>query len=232
MGRSAAHVHHLLIEGRPEGEVVLDLPASHHLLRVRRLARDAELVVVDGAGHEARARLVGARDGRATIDVVGPWVARPVPRPIHLVWAIPKGPALDTGLRMAVEAGVTHIHLALGARSVARSDRAERWRRILAGACEQAGRPVRPHLDPLWPDLSAALDQVPEGTVAYAAAPGAPRATATGDVRAIAIGPEGGFSEAELDGMLDRGWHPLGLGPHVLRSDTAAAVGVALLTRD
>ncbi|MEO0605368.1 MAG: RsmE family RNA methyltransferase, partial [Myxococcota bacterium] len=154
---------HVLIEGQPGvGETIqLDKAASHHLLRVRRMPRGTALVVVDGRGHEAPAELVAVRDGYAALVVKGPWVGRRPAEPRHLLWAIPKGPALDQGLRMAVEAGVTDIHLALGARSVARSDRNERWRRIVDGACTQSGRPERPRLGPLRPDLVAAVSGIP-----------------------------------------------------------------------
>ncbi len=226
--------HHVLIEGQPAPgtAVVLDDAASHHLLRVRRHPRDVPLTVADGEGNEAPAILAAVSQGRATLAITGPWVARPPLAARHLVWAIPKGPALDHGLRMAVEAGVTAIHLALGARSVARSDRGERWRRIVDGACEQCGRTDRPRLDPLWPDLGSALEQVPPGAARYVAAPGARSEGPTGEARALAIGPEGGFAPGELDALLDADWVPVGLGPCVLRSDTAVAVGVAWLSRD
>ncbi|MEN0065564.1 MAG: RsmE family RNA methyltransferase [Myxococcota bacterium] len=214
------------------GTTLLDAATSHHLLRVRRLPRDATFIVSDGEGSLAQAQLIDVRDGRATLRIVGPWSAGPPRPPRHLVWAIPKGPALETGLRMAVEAGVTAIHLALGARSVPRSDRHDRWHRIIASACAQCGRADHPHLDPLWPTLAQAIDQVPEAVQGYIAAPGAGKPALAGEGRAVAIGPEGGFAPHELDHLLDHGWQPLGLGPHVLRSDTAAAIGVARLNQD
>ncbi|MEM6925617.1 MAG: RsmE family RNA methyltransferase [Myxococcota bacterium] len=224
---------HVLIEGQPGvGETIrLDEAMSHHLLRVRRLPRGASIVVVDGQGHEAPAQLVGVHEGRAALAVTGPWVGRPATAPRHLVWAIPKGPALDHGLRMAVEAGVTDIHLALGTRSVARSDRHDRWLRIVAGACAQAGRREHPRLGALQSDLAGAVAGIPADTTRFVAVPGGAEVPATGAARAIAVGPEGGFAPHELDTLLDEGWQPVGLGAHVLRSDTAAAVGVAWLTR-
>jgi len=227
-------VAHVLIAGRPAvGERVrLDEAASHHLLRVRRWPRDAPLVVIDGRGHEAPAALVAVDDGRAELVITGGWLEAPPAPARHLVWAIPKGPALDHGLRMAVEAGVTQIHLALGARSVQRSDRHDRWARIIDGACEQSGRSDRPDLDPLWPELSSALDRVSDEVTRYVAAPGAAAGPVEGARRAIAVGPEGGFAPRELDALIDRGWQPLGLGPHVLRSDTAVAIGVARINQD
>lgn len=230
----AVHVPTVLIEGRPDANALVELDAatSHHLLRVRRIPREASIVVVDGQGHQATAVLATVLEGRATLRMVGPWIEQRPRAARHLVWAIPKGPALEAGLRMAVEAGVTEIHLALGRRSVARSNRAERWNRVIESACTQCGRTRRPALDPLWPDLATAAARVDDAVGRYVAVPEGPEVDPFPEgPRAIAIGPEGGFTPSELDGLLDRGWQPIGLGPFVLRSDTAVAVGIARLDR-
>lgn len=227
-------MRHVLIEGTPSPgqDVVLDEATSHHLLRVRRLRRESPVLVMDGAGRQAPATFIGVTDGLVCLRIDGIWVERPASRPVHLVWAVPKGPALEAGLRMAVEAGVTDVHLTLGTHSVPRSDRRERWQRVIDSACAQCGRPDRPRLTPLQTTVAAALDHVPAAIAGFVAAPGSPVATVGGDARAIAVGPEGGFSKAELDVLFDRGWTPLALGPYILRSDTAVAVGVSALARD
>lgn len=208
--------------------VHLEADDSHHLLVVCRYRRGASLVLFDGHGHELDAVLEGVQEGIAVARTTS------VPRTVdavaelRLLLAVPKGPALDRALRMAVEVGVTHVHLALGARSIQRADRSERWRRILRSACQQCGRADEPSLFPLR-SLAEARSDIPPGLQRYLALPGAAKRAAGGRAACVAIGPEGGFTPAEVDAFLDLGWSPLSLGPWVLRSDTATAVALALL---
>lgn len=203
----------------------LDAGASHHLLNVCRHPRGGRLIVFDGSGCEAEARLAHV-DGAAMIEGLGePRSARPR-HALHLVLALPKGPALDAALRMAVETGATHLHPALSDRTVARGERPDRWERILASAAQQCGRADLPALCPLLPLLEAAA-AVPTSATRWLAVPGAERlAPAEGDA-AVVIGPEGGLTAREVDRLLADGWTATGLGAWVLRVDTAVAVALA-----
>ena len=216
------------VDGIPEagGAVRLDAAGSHHLLTVCRHPRGAPLVVFDGAGAEAEAELVDGTE-LATVRILA--VRRsPVPPALHLVFALPKGPALEHALRMAVEVGVTHLHPVTTERTVPRGDHPDRWGRVLASAAEQCGRATLPSLSPLCP-LPRAIERIPPEVDRRVALPGADDGVrATGDA-ALAIGPEGGFAPGEIDRLLHAGWTAFGLGPWVLRVDTAVAVGLAAL---
>ncbi|MEQ1505455.1 MAG: RsmE family RNA methyltransferase [Myxococcota bacterium] len=212
-----------------DGAVTLDPASSHHLLAVCRVPRGGALAVFDGLGAEADAVLDDVTDDRcAVVRIVGE-VRRSSPAPaLHLILAIPKGPALDHALRMAVEVGVTHLHPVTTERTVPKGDRIDRWTRICVAAAEQCRRSDLPTLAPLSPLLDA-IDRIPPTIDRRVAVPGAARqAPSTGDA-ALAIGPEGGFAPKEVQRLVDRGWAPIGLGPHVLRVDTAVVVGITRL---
>jgi 16S rRNA (uracil1498-N3)-methyltransferase len=209
----------------PGERLPLDAAASHHLLHVCRHPRGARLVVFDGAGSEVEVALADV-DGVAVIEGLGPPRSARPRHALHLVLALPKGPALDAALRMAVETGATHLHPALSERTIARGERPDRWERILASAAQQCGRADVPLLAPLLP-LAEAAAAVPAGADRRVAVPGAERLAASEGDAAVAIGPEGGLTAREVDRLLAAGWAPMGLGEWVLRVDTAVAVALA-----
>ncbi|HHO54524.1 MAG TPA: 16S rRNA (uracil(1498)-N(3))-methyltransferase [Deltaproteobacteria bacterium] len=213
------------------GQVRLDPATSHHLLVVCRHPRGAQLIVFDRGGLEADAELIDVEEGCAVLRLCSAPRSAAVRTPRHLVLGLPRGPALDHALRMAVELGITHLHPVLAARSVRRSDRADRWQRILEGAARQCGRADVPELRPLSP-LDQVLPLLPDALACFVGVPGGPRLRPGPGPAALAIGPEGGFTPAEIQRALAVGWQPAGLGAWVLRTDTAVAAGLALLAPD
>jgi 16S rRNA (uracil1498-N3)-methyltransferase len=208
----------------PGERLVLEPATAHHVEVVTRITRDEPFVVFDGHGAQAVVVLVGSGEieGRSEPP---PAAVRAV---LHLVLAVPKGPALDHALRMAVELGVTHVHPGIATRSVVREVRTDRWLRIVASAVAQSGRADLPVLAAPAPLLDAAAG-VPATVARRLALPGAPRLEPAFGPAALIVGPEGGFTSAEVDVLIAAGWVPGGLATHVLRVDTAVAAGLALL---
>jgi 16S rRNA (uracil1498-N3)-methyltransferase len=209
--------------------VVLDVHASHHLLKVCRLARGQQVGLFDGTGHCCTATLVDVVDGLAVVLVRdAPTVAAPRKR-IHLILGLPKGPATDDAIRMATEAGTWAIHPVWARRTQGRPNRLPRWRRIASSAAAQCGRADVPTVHPPAP----LADTLPGlmGLQLRVAIPGAETTGAgTGDASetCVAIGPEGGWSTDEVDAFLKAGAIPMGLGDWVLRTPTAVAVAISL----
>jgi 16S rRNA (uracil1498-N3)-methyltransferase len=208
---------------------------AHHLGRVLRLPRGSDVEVADGTGWHA----AGAYDTDAVRLTTDPRYD-PVPAPrLVLAQALPKGRKLDEVVRVATELGVDRIVPVIAERSLSRPDdrkadrAAERWRAVARAACEQARRPHRPTLDAPVPTagLVARLDPGP----VLVAVPGAPSLpgvlTGIGVVGTLAlvVGPEGGFAGSEVDLLVAAGARPVGLGPTVLRTEHAGAVGLAVL---
>jgi len=209
------------------GLVSLDVEVSHHMLRVTGIAPGEGVLLFDGAGQEAPAVLESVALGRASLRQVGP--AHRVEAPeIHLLVAVCKHAAMDTILRMATELGATRIQPVLAARSVARGDRSGRWERIAAGAVAQSGRVRVPQVEAALP-LDQALDTLPEGLERRVLVPGGPELAPARPPCALLLGPEGGLSPSEVALAQARGFLAEGLGPGVLRADTAVAAALARL---
>jgi 16S rRNA (uracil1498-N3)-methyltransferase len=215
----------------PNEPIELDEQGSHHLLTVLRMSRGSRIRVFDGEGNHAEATLADVVDKRAILRVAQILSPLPSPPPVHLLIGIPKRPAMDLAIRMATEAGVQEIHPMLCERSVPRGDRDARWRKICESACQQSGRTDIPLIHPLRP-VREALRLPDEITDRRIALPNSPAGAAASKPSAIAIGPEGGFTSAEVQLALSMGYTPVGLGPFILRTDTAAVVAVAQAVGD
>ncbi len=213
--------------------VPLSTDERHHLRRVLRLPDGAAVEVADGRGTHAAAEL-----HETTLRVTGEVRTTPVARPeLWVAQALPKGRRADEVIRQVTELGADGVAVVAAQRSVARlnGDRAirarGRWEAVARAACEQARRPRRPVI--LGPLPAAELPTL-AGTllVAHPGAPPLPTVlgAVTSDERVtIAIGPEGGWADAELTALETSGAHLVGLGPTVLRTEHAAAAALAVV---
>jgi 16S rRNA (uracil1498-N3)-methyltransferase len=147
---------------------------------------------------------------------------------------------MDVIVQKATELGVARIVPVLSQRSIVRLDKshsgskAVHWRAVAVSACEQCGRnriPVieaaQPLLDYLGRTASrTGLKLVFEPLCASPVLLGASEAESGAE---IAIGPEGGFAADELEAFRVAGYGQAGLGPRILRAETAAIAAVAWL---
>ncbi|THF60677.1 16S rRNA (uracil(1498)-N(3))-methyltransferase [Pseudothauera rhizosphaerae] len=221
------------------GEVRLPEALAHHAARVLRLQDGDAVVLFDGRGGEVPARLaVSGRQWSARLEAVRV-VERESPLAVVLVQALASGDKMDWIVQKATELGAAGVVPVTAARSVLRlaGERAEKrlahWRQVAVAACEQCGRNRLPDVEPIvaLDDYLAAARTVrklvlaPEGgRPLRELAP--PR---TGEPLHLLIGPEGGWSDAELAACLRAGAEPLGLGPRVLRTETAGLAALAAL---
>ncbi|MEX2550664.1 MAG: RsmE family RNA methyltransferase [Nitriliruptoraceae bacterium] len=206
---------------------------QHHLTRVLRLPVGAHVVVADGDGASAPATLA---DRAVALTSEATLVPGPSPR-LVLAQALPKGRKLDDVLRRATELGVDEIRVLATARSVSgiaagkRERVEERWAAVVRAASEQARRPRRPPVvGPMPLDRLGRDDELL--LLAHPAAPGLPELdepiTSVSTI-VLAIGPEGGFTDAEVSDAVASGALAVGLGPTVLRTEHAGVAGLAVL---
>jgi 16S rRNA (uracil1498-N3)-methyltransferase len=167
-------------------------------------------------------------------------------RRVVLVQALPKGAKLETIVRMTTEIGVHAIHLAVCKRSVARIKKAkssmktDRLRRIALEACVQSEQAYTPEIYPavnlleaarrapnssermvFWEHSVKSLDDV--------IAVSSDRFSQSCAEVWVVVGPEGGFCSAEILSLSTLGYKDVGLGPSLLRVETAAPLVVGLL---
>jgi 16S rRNA (uracil1498-N3)-methyltransferase len=227
---------------RIEATTRLEGEALHYLGRVLRLRPGEELELFDGAGAVYPARLQ-ALDAEAAVLAVGPPSPAPTAPPITLAQGLAKGDKLDLVVQKATELGASRIVPLAAERSVVKLtaekglERARRWRRIAEEAARQCGRADVPEVDPpatLAEFLAAAAARGEAVALLYEGEKERRlsawlAAHAAGPV-ALAIGPEGGFSSAEVEAARAAGAATVSLGPRIVRTETAglAALAVAL----
>ena len=213
---------------------MLGAAASHHLVRVRRLRRGDPVEVFDGEGRVWSA-VVDDPSAQACALRVGPLLSETAPPAVRLALAVAllKGDAMDRMLRTATELGVDDIRPLLSGRSQLGRERAdgrhEHWRRILISAAAQCRRAHLPQLHPAQ-GLDDFLDQSdPAGCLLLR--PGAPALPMRLPRRSstLLIGPEGGWTDAELQRTEQLGIRPFSLGNSILRAETAPVAALAAL---
>lgn len=220
-------------------EFTLDPTSARHLY-VLRIEPGAMLVCFDPTSRQAQVELVSLQEGRAVCRVLRETEAPATVARIVLVQCLPKGPKIDLGVRMATELGVEAIHLASSERTIVRPDahrseaRHKRLGRIAQEAAQQAQRsqvldivPTAPLLEVaarapatarkivFWESSDSSLDEAPGWQDVSEAW--------------IVVGPEGGLSPHEIQGLEHLGYTAHGLGQTVLRVETAVPVAIALV---
>jgi 16S rRNA (uracil1498-N3)-methyltransferase len=221
----------------PGAQFALEPPAAQHVSRALRLKTGDSIVVFDGRGGEYDAALT--RVDRDRVDVkLGPWrdAGREPALIVGLVQGLPEADKMDWIIQKAVELGVAWVQPVVCERSVVRiaGERAERraahWKRVAIAACEQSGRNVVPDVRPVLSFVNWIA--APAQAARWMLLPGAPALTAHDAPRAeieLVVGPEGGFSERELDLAATTGCEQVSLGPRVLRTETAPLAALAAI---
>lgn len=210
-----------------EGEIVVEGEEAHHLARVLRIRVGERFVAFDGTGVEAEAEVlsVGPQVHARVLGTRRPDVE--APRDVTLYLALVKGERFDWAVEKATELGVARIVPLETERTEVRDPgeaRRKRWQRLAASAAAQSGRVRVPEV--AAPEkLPLALADAPRPAVLLAPGGGAFPAHPS----ALFIGPEGGFTEAEVEAARASGVQPVGLGPRILRVETAALAALSLV---
>lgn len=213
---------------------------AEHLARVLRARPGQEFEIVAGE-NVFLGRIATISNQQVEFDLVGEVQpqAPSAAAPIHLYLAIFKFDRMEWAIEKGTELGVAGIVPIIARRSdahlvAAAGKRVERWRRIVQEAAQQSRRSAAPEIQaPVKFNaavqasegcrivLSEYEKRVPLITAVRAAQPGQPVA--------LAVGPEGGWSEEELAGFSSAGWSAASLGPNILRAETACIAALAIV---
>ncbi len=214
------------------GEFRLTDELAHHLGTVLRSRPGDEIRLADGRGGSARAGIV-AVERREVLLEIGPHEHREPPaRRVHLAFAAPRKNRAEWLFEHATEVGVAVFWPLWTTRTRPQGDKPERWQRVVraaAGQCDRDWLPaIRPALE--LPDFFAAdlpaVRRIADRTGAAPAPKDAP------DELVVLVGPEGGFTNEEREAATAAGFEPMRLGPHVLRTETAALLAAGLFLAD
>ena len=221
----------------PGAQFALAPEAAQHVAKSLRLKAGDTIVVFDGRGGEYDAAIQRVEKDRVDVKVGGFRDADVEARlRVGLVQGLPEADKMDWIIQKAVELGVAWVQPIVCDRSVVRlaGERAARreahWRRVAVAACEQSGRNRIPEVRPTLGFQSWVA--VPAAAPRWVLTPCAPALAAQpapeGDLELL-VGPEGGLSEREMDLALSQGGIPVGLGPRVLRTETAPLAALAAI---
>jgi len=208
--------------------VRLDGDEGRHAARVLRAQVGATIELFDGRGAAATASITSVGRDFVECEIHRRWEdGGPPSASLTIGVALPKGDRQKWLVEKATELGVSRLAPLLTERNVAEPGRAiERLRRTVIEACKQCRRNRLMEIaEPIsFAEFVAADDA--GGAVRWIAHPGGaslagatPRAA---DPLRVAIGPEGGFSDAEITMAVSHGWQTISLGIQTLRVETAA----------
>ncbi|MEO6214360.1 MAG: RsmE family RNA methyltransferase [Vicinamibacterales bacterium] len=227
-----------------QSTVALPSEEARHLTRVLRLAAGDEVAVFDGRGREFRAVIEVAVRDTASLRLIEPVPPAPAPTvPIVVVQAVLKGSSMDEAVRDATMMGAEAIDPVLTAHSDVKASRArrgdtvERWRRVALAAVKQSRRATLPLISEprrledwfgapgyemtlLFVEPSASCGARPLASVLAGRRPA--RA-------AVMLGPEGGWTAAEIETALRNRCLPVTLGPLTLRAESMPVAALAAL---
>jgi len=159
------------------------------------------------------------------------------PLKITLVQAISRGERMDYSLQKATELGVFCIQPVISSRVEVRLDdkrqarRLSHWQGVVISACEQSGRATVPEVQaPLSLDQwLTTVDAYPRLVLAPAAVIKMSSFSITEGSLSILVGPEGGFTDEELERVRSGGVTAVSFGPRILRTETAGPAAIAVL---
>ncbi|NEW05182.1 16S rRNA (uracil(1498)-N(3))-methyltransferase [Paenibacillus sp. SYP-B3998] len=229
--------------------VTIEGDDGHHLQRVMRAQIGDEVICSNGVNREVRVRITELDKGRVIAEVVEEL-------PMHAeaavqVWvaqSLPKGDKMETVIQKGTEIGAARFLPFLSERTVVQYDakkeakRTERWQKIAKEAAEQAHRNRVPEVEGLhtWKQLLQRAKEADVAWICYEKEDGQQLKPAIRDAVAagklgsgkkvlLVVGPEGGFSEQEIQQAEEVGFRSVSLGARILRTETAAMVGLTCL---
>ncbi|MEP6515523.1 16S rRNA (uracil(1498)-N(3))-methyltransferase [Microcoleus vaginatus] len=226
---------------------------QHYLNRVLRLQAGDRFIAMDGRGHWWLAVLEVRETGLFASIAEEIAVNRELPVEVTLMAALPKGNGFDEVVRQAAELGVASIVPVTSDRTLLKpsSQKVDRWRRIAAEAAEQSERQIVPTiLEPVSFDVAVkdcgqkyrficvargdnrhlwdCLIGIFHPPLVGAVPPSPPPAGGELSI-VIAVGPEGGWTEGEVERAIEFDFEAVSLGSRILRAVTAPIVALSLV---
>lgn len=211
----------------------------HHLIHVLRVRPGETVEVFDGEGHCFAGR-VERQEGEiriASLEAIESISESPIT--IVLAMALCKGPSFDWILQKSTELGVHEIvplqthHSAVQIPESRWNARQQRWARIVQDAARQSGRSVVPIVRHPFPfEVFLAMEEFrnAERLLYYENSPNRWEGVVPGASKwVVCVGPEGGWHAREVLCAEEAGFRIRGLGPRVLRTETAALTTVSIL---
>jgi 16S rRNA (uracil1498-N3)-methyltransferase len=225
-------------------QVIIDAEQTKHIEKVLRLKLGEQVLVFDGCGRECAVVLKGKEGSRLVGEIIHEHTAAPAKTQVVLLQGIAKGDKMDTIIQKAVEVGCSSIIPVITQYTVVQLEKEKavqkvaRWQAIAREACKQSRRSIIPPIKPVvqyknvFSQLKGQTIMLYENEEHISLRTVLQRIkSATPQVEAInlLIGPEGGFSESEVEIAREQGAKIASLGKYILRTETAGLVAASII---
>lgn len=216
------------------GEFVLDGSEAHHLATVRRMAVGDRVTLFNGDGREYPAEILAVGKKAVSLMILADAAHNRETRfPIVIASALPKGDRADFLLEKLTELGVSRLIPLITERSVVlpRGTKMEKFTRHVIEASKQCGRNTLMIVESPrhWPELLAATDLPATRFILHPGTASSAMTAVPPEGVCIAVGPEGGFTDAEVEAAIRAQWSRFSLGSRILRIETAALAAAAIM---
>ena len=207
---------------------------SKHLNRVLRISEGDEVLVMNGVGVVARAKVIDSHPKKTKLQIES---RKEYPSrkdiSLHIAMAPTKNiDRFENFLEKSTEIGIDHITPLLCERSERKVIKPERLQKVLVSAIKQSGQPFLPILREMTP-FKEFVKNHPEGCIAFCENPEQSmpllKAVKNHSDITILIGPEGDFSPEEVSFATMHGYKQITLGDSILRTETAGIFVCALI---
>jgi len=212
--------------------------SAHYLTRVLRLSKGDSLVLFNGDGRDYLAEIAGLQAKTVLVSLLeSTTVVKESPLKVTLAQAVCRGERMDYALQKATELGVYCIQPLLSHRVEVRLDkprqakRLKHWQRVVISACEQSGRAYVPEVKTpcQLSDWLSEADSSHRLVLDPCSQDRLVDISIAGESASVMIGPEGGFTDEEMQTARSGGVSPVSLGPRVLRTETAGPAAITVL---
>ena len=223
------------------GPVSPDLAESHHLIHVLRLKPGTEVEVFDGRGRTGPAVVTEIRKKTVILDVKEIQTYPSLKPTLILAMSLAKGGRFEVAVEKCTELGADCLCAVQFDRTVklGKQDSLHRYERITVAAAKQSGRNWLPRLlgpAPLDQTITTLESLYPNALRVYGGF--GPNAISWNKIAAsfvkerdliCMIGPEGGFTDREIDLFAAKNFREISINPNILRTETAAVAFASLL---
>jgi 16S rRNA (uracil1498-N3)-methyltransferase len=220
-----------------ENLATLSPDESRHIVTVLRLQAGAAIELFDGTGFVYQGIILSTSPGPITVELRSRTNEHhdDARRPLFLVQCLLKGKKMDFLVQKATELGVHSFRPVLSRYSENHgnlSRQTDRWQRIMLESCKQCKRACHMIIEPVTPfsDIDVSAFEQPLVLWEKEESTGLDAAMVSHEgPMALFIGPEGGFTDKEINTLLAMNFKPVSLGARILRAETAALSAIAIL---
>lgn len=213
-----------------EKDCIANLPPEEkkHIFKVLRANDGDHIILLDGKGKSAVAKI--ASNNQAIIESVTTHSKPPIA--ISLFVAPPRQGGMDQIISYACETNVSEITPIICDFSVSIPNNIGKWEKKIIESCKQSKKPFFPKINPPRKLDDALKNAASSSKIFFGDTKNNEQKIDLYNVQSISwfVGPEGGFSQTELDAFGKFNASPLKISPYIMRICTAALAGIILLS--